>query len=324
MPETVHHELISIECLGEKMAFEEKVISAANGRKVRFVVDDQHKTNSDFHLGLFFSKAVFAPDVFRYPKPQRLAVLSETPFDPSHRRVDEVLTNFDVVFTHQRHLYEQGPPFFPLMLGTNWLVGDDVGKLAPEEIAGRKDQLVSFVGSIEHEKNAGYTLRHQVCEMIIADGTIPCFGRGIQPFESKRDVTEPFMFCIVMENFSQDYYFTEKLVDCLLLETIPIYFGCPGIGSVFDERGLLQFKDLDELRSCLHLLSPDLYRKMRPFALNNRDLAIKNGWISHEGLLRRVIESLPENLLKVSPVSYGSIRRSVGYRILQKCLRIFS
>ncbi len=324
MPRPVPNELISVECLGEKMAFDEKVLSTASGRHVRFVVGDQQNVKRNFHLGLFFSKAVFTPAVFRYPKSQRVAVLSETPFDPSHKRIDEVLANFDFVFTHQRHLYEQGPPFFPLMLGTNWLVGDDVSKLVPEEIVSRKDQLVSFVGSIEHEKNEGYKLRHQVCEMILADGTIPCFGRGIQPFESKRDVTEPFMFCIVMENFSQDFYFTEKLIDCLLLETIPIYFGCPGISSVFDARGFLHFSDLDELRSCLHLLSPDLYRKMRPFALNNRDLANRNGWVSHEGLLRRVIDSLPEDLLNVSPVLVGPARRSFASRVLQRVRRILS
>lgn len=47
------------------------------------------------------------------------------------------------------------------------------------------------------------------------------------------------MFHIAIENISQNDYFTEKLLDCFLTFTIPIYWGCPNIGSYFDIDGII-------------------------------------------------------------------------------------
>jgi hypothetical protein len=46
-----------------------------------------------------------------------------------------------------------------------------------------------------------------------------------------------FQFSIAIENSSQKYYFSEKLIDCLLTKTIPIYYGCTNIPEYFDTRG---------------------------------------------------------------------------------------
>ena len=67
------------------------------------------------------------------------------------------------------------------------------------------------------------------------------------------------MFCIVIENSKYDYYFTEKLLDCLLTGTIPIYWGCPSIGNIFNSEAILSFETLDDLIKIIDNISEDFY-----------------------------------------------------------------
>jgi len=42
------------------------------------------------------------------------------------------------------------------------------------------------------------------------------------------------MYSVVIESTSEDNYITEKLIDCLITKTIPVYWGCPNISDFFD------------------------------------------------------------------------------------------
>lgn len=46
-----------------------------------------------------------------------------------------------------------------------------------------------------------------------------------------------YQFHLAIENSKQENYFTEKLIDCLITKTIPIYWGCPNIHEYFDTTG---------------------------------------------------------------------------------------
>ena len=47
------------------------------------------------------------------------------------------------------------------------------------------------------------------------------------------------MFSLAVENVAQDDYFTEKLLDCFLTRTVPIYWGCPNAAAYFDPEGIV-------------------------------------------------------------------------------------
>ena len=49
------------------------------------------------------------------------------------------------------------------------------------------------------------------------------FGRGYDPIEFKIDGLKDYRFSVVIENCKRDYWFTEKLIDCFVTGTIPIY-----------------------------------------------------------------------------------------------------
>ena len=63
----------------------------------------------------------------------------------------------------------------------------------------------------------------------------------------------------MVENSKTDNYFTEKLIDCLAVGTIPIYWGCPNLDSYFNLDGIITFNTLDELNNILPTLDDELY-----------------------------------------------------------------
>jgi hypothetical protein len=54
---------------------------------------------------------------------------------------------------------------------------------------------------------------------------------------AKRSLFDGYQYSIVIENSREINYFSEKLLDCLLTYTVPIYFGCPNIQDFFDVTG---------------------------------------------------------------------------------------
>jgi hypothetical protein len=65
---------------------------------------------------------------------------------------------------------------------------------------------------------------------------IDVFGRGYRDFDDKWDVLAPYKYHISIENSSQNYYWTEKISDCFLAETFPIYYGCTNLSQYFNKE----------------------------------------------------------------------------------------
>jgi hypothetical protein len=79
--------------------------------------------------------------------------------------------------------------------------------------------------------------------------------------EEKHELFLDYQYAIVVENSRQNNYFTEKLNDCLLTKTIPIYYGAPNIGEYFNTTGwiLLEKGSVEELMNKLEILTPNHY-----------------------------------------------------------------
>jgi len=54
-------------------------------------------------------------------------------------------------------------------------------------------------------------------------------------------------FGICIENFSHRGYFTEKILDCFLMRTIPIYWGCSNIYDFFNIDGVIRVNNVDDI-----------------------------------------------------------------------------
>jgi len=72
-------------------------------------------------------------------------------------------------------------------------------------------------------------------------GELPFHNEQIQrlskiPTDSKYKGLKNYKYSLCIENSCYDNYFTEKITDCLLSWTIPIYFGCTNIEKYFPEH----------------------------------------------------------------------------------------
>ena len=62
------------------------------------------------------------------------------------------------------------------------------------------------------------------------------FGRGFNSFKDKWDALAPYKYHIALENSSAKYYWTEKLSDCYLTGTYPVYYGCTNLNEYFPDN----------------------------------------------------------------------------------------
>jgi hypothetical protein len=69
------------------------------------------------------------------------------------------------------------------------------------------------------------------------------------------------------------HYFTEKLIDCLLMKCIPVYWGCLNIGNYFNIDGFAVFNSLKELGQ--YKLSKSFYNDRKHAIEENFKIATK-------------------------------------------------
>lgn len=226
----------------------------------------------------------------RFPQARRFALLMEPGASEAFVRDERLRHRFAVVLTHDARLLERGDPFVEFPFGTTW-VESVLEDGAPAPCA--KSALVSMVGA-RHVGAAdeGHGLRNDVLDMLDRRGGVDCFGKGVRWIDSKLDGLASYRFSIAMENCRRDFYFTEKLIDCLLTDTVPIYFGCEGIGRYFDPRGMLGFATVAELEMHLDALDEDRYQAMLPFVRANLQRALDAGFVTRAQLYARVVDLL--------------------------------
>ena len=85
----------------------------------------------------------------------------------------------------------------------------------------------------------------------------------------KSDGLAPYMFSVAMENCRVSLYYTEKLTDCFVTGTVPIYWGSDDIGEIFDEKGIIKLDDDFDISA----LNSNLYADMMPHIRNNFEIA---------------------------------------------------
>jgi hypothetical protein len=85
----------------------------------------------------------------------------------------------------------------------------------------------------------------------------------------KYPLFEDSMFHVAIENCRESNYFSEKIIDCFMTKTVPIYWGCPNIGDYFDTNGMIIFNNLNELHSILGKLTIDDYNNKIDILENN-------------------------------------------------------
>ena len=98
---------------------------------------------------------------------------------------------------------------------------------------------------------------------------VDCYGKHTNYIENKITGLQDYCFSIAIENSSVPGYFTEKILDCFLTGTVPVYLGDPDIGKHFDERGIILYTDNFDINE----LSFERYYDMLPYIKHNYEVA---------------------------------------------------
>jgi hypothetical protein len=158
---------------------------------------------------------------------------------------DWVIANhgmFDVVMSHDVDAMSHLPNFLWVPFGGCWIPESNWGY--PGDRTG-----VSIVAS-EKRQTIGHCLMHTV---IAENSGLEVMGRGYKPINSKLESMKTG-FQVVIENSSRNGYFTEKLIDCLITGTVPIYYGCPNLEDYgFNMGGILHCSDKEAINASISL-----------------------------------------------------------------------
>ena len=136
---------------------------------------------------------------------------------------------YDAIFTHDKELLDLDSTF-------KFVIGQ--GSVIEEIGLFEKTKLVSCIVS-DKTMSDGHNLRLDIANQLSKTGQVDMYGKAFNYIHKKIDSIKDYMFSFAMENDFYPSYFTEKLHDCFLTGTIPIYLGPPNIGDFYNIDGII-------------------------------------------------------------------------------------
>lgn len=164
--------------------------------------------------------------------------------------------NYDMILTFDEEILKACPNARLCLYGTTWI---PKGIYETIDVASKQPKISNITGWKEMTPAHMYRKQLYMNQMRIPlpitwfrsskGPLLPPLRTNPVVYDDKNVLFSEFQFSLVIENCRQANYFTEKLMDCLLTKTIPIYYGCSNIEKYFDTRGwiLLETMNPDEL-----------------------------------------------------------------------------
>ena len=169
-------------------------------------------------------------------------------FDGAYNQ--KFLIQFAKVLTADTRL--QGNNISYYHLGNPWFINETFDKLY-HQVHVEKTKLISIVASnlskITYTRN--YKIRYDFVMALKKHfgNDIDIFGRGFKELKHKDDGLYPYKFSVAIENMPLPYNVSEKLNDCFLTHTFPLYYDCPNINRFYDDRAYAKLDIMDHAYS---------------------------------------------------------------------------
>ena len=180
----------------------------------------------------------------------------------------EKVISCNYTIKHPQLIHEQ--PAEPIHVGRSYRTGETT--LSYDEMLNltKPDDLkpVSLMSSrLAHLP--GHRKRLDFVDWIIQlNLPIDIYGKGRLFVDDKKDSLLPYMFHICIENDWINGYWTEKIADSIICNTVPIYYGCPDISKFFDERCMYHFTTKEDFLQIISKVMSDPvgeYEKKAPY-----------------------------------------------------------
>lgn len=145
---------------------------------------------------------------------------------------------FDKIFSH--HLPLAGDKYVRSHPAIPWHVNFTYNELVNLPVMEKTRPLSWIVGNVKDLP--GHVKRWRFLERLRRDRSIDIdlFGKAVRPIEYKNQGLIPYRYSLAVENTCTADYWTEKIADCLLTWTVPIYYGCPNLEAYFPEDAFIR------------------------------------------------------------------------------------
>jgi hypothetical protein len=187
----------------------------------------------------------------------------------TYNKLLELEDKFDYIITWYQDLIDRNPKKYKkIFVGSSRI-------LKPYRQIHNKTKVCSLLTSnktITESHRFRHILAHQLNQQ---KAPIDIYGANYLPFASKLEPHKDYMFSIVIMNSCEDYFFTEYLIDCFLCGTIPVFYGCPKIGDIFNIDGILHFTEYHHINNLFQYLTPDYYYSKMAAIIDNFERAHK-------------------------------------------------
>ena len=221
----------------------------------------------------------------------------------------EKLDSFSRVLTH--HIPSKHPKFTVSQPAIPWHVNKTFDQLAALEMPPKPKTLSWVVGNAGdlpgHQKRWAF-LHHIQQDRSL---NIDLFGRAVRFIEDKWDGLAPYKYSLAIENSSSPDYWTEKIADCFLSWSIPIYYGCTNLEEYFPPQSFIRIQiDPPEkgIESVKKILKKDNWESRIPALAEARNRVLQRYQLFPH--LSRLIRAQPQRDSKYAEILLPAYKRS--------------
>jgi hypothetical protein len=260
--------MLEIQLIDRTFSHEEYTVPQKYSSKIKWFRNYNYFFNNDLtvysHASMFNKQASWDSFVrsTRYSSEKQkrgksIGLVFESQSIFQYQEVERVINEFDIVFTHSSALLEK-------YSNTRWIPGGGIwvgGSINRNLLGGSdgeikiydKSKNISMVSSgksmcklhLDRLNLANYLFYND--EYRSSVDMFGTFNDDKQKWIPIIDALKDYRFSIVIENFIDKQYFTEKLLNCFATGTIPIYIGATELGGIFDVNGIIQCSSIQDV-----------------------------------------------------------------------------
>lgn len=183
------------------------------------------------------------------------AVMQEPYIVGSHEWMIEGHKNFSKIFTH--HIFNNNNKYIVSNPMLPWHIDKNYNELINIKIP-KKTKNISWITS-NKRIFPGHKPRMKFFDFIKSNKylNIDLYGRGINELDDKWDGLAEYKYSLAIENSSSQDYWTEKIADCFLSYTMPIYYGCTNIDEYFPINSMIKI-DINKPQEAIGIMQKAL------------------------------------------------------------------
>lgn len=187
-----------------------------------------------------------------------------------------------------------------------------------------KTKLISVFCS-DKQFTEGHKMRFNFCKKLKNHfkDQLDWFGSGVNPIDNKWNGIAPYKYHIVLENSDNLNYWTEKLIDPLMVLTYPIYYGAKNINDYFTQQKITTI-DIKYPRSAIakieKIISENIYENNLAELPKMRDLIMDK--YNLYNLIYEIIENDKNSVSSFGEKSLVRIRKEKFFMLKNSELKI--